>query len=107
MPAPSRGGPRDFTAAGLGVIHAMTMLRIAEVETPIGPMYCAVRDGRLCTLEFAERWPHRLAWLERRLGAFFTHPDPDPAGVVRRLADYFAGRLDALSDVAIELTGTP
>src|SRR5262245_50296886 len=77
MPAPSRGAPRDFTAAGLGVIHAMTMLRIAEVETPIGPMYCAVRDGRLCALEFAERWPHRLVWLERRLGAFFTHPDPD------------------------------
>jgi methylated-DNA-[protein]-cysteine S-methyltransferase len=70
----------------------MTTLDIAQVATPIGAIHCAVREGRLCALEFAERWPRRLAWLERRLG---------------RLADYLAGHLDALSGVALELIGTP
>jgi methylated-DNA-[protein]-cysteine S-methyltransferase len=85
----------------------MTTLDIAQVATPIGAIHCAVREGRLCALEFAERWPRRLAWLERRLGRLATRLDPDPAGVVGRLADYFAGHLDALSGVALELIGTP
>jgi methylated-DNA-[protein]-cysteine S-methyltransferase len=85
----------------------MTTLEIAETMTPIGGIHCAVRDGRLCALEFAERWPRRLAWLRRRLGVLTTRLVPDPAGVVDRLATYFAGHLDALDDVAVELIGTP
>jgi methylated-DNA-[protein]-cysteine S-methyltransferase len=85
----------------------MTTLEIAEVATPIGAMHCAVREGRLCALEFAERWPRRLAWLQQRLGPLTTRSIPDPAGVAGRLADYFGGRLDALDDVALDLIGTP
>jgi methylated-DNA-[protein]-cysteine S-methyltransferase len=85
----------------------MTTLEIAEVATPIGAMHCAVREGRLCALEFAERWPRRLAWLQQRLGPLTTRSIPDPAGVAGRLADYFGGRLDALSGVELDLIGTP
>ena len=85
----------------------MTTLRIAEVVTPIGALRCAVREESLCALEFAERWPYRLAWLERRIGPLVTRVEPDPIGVVERLRAYLAGEMEALSDVPIELMGTP
>jgi methylated-DNA-[protein]-cysteine S-methyltransferase len=85
----------------------MRTLLTAEVETPIGTLRCAVHEGRLRALEFAERWPLRLAWLERRIEPMIARLDPDPAGVVARIREYFAGRLDALSDVPTELLGTP
>jgi methylated-DNA-[protein]-cysteine S-methyltransferase len=84
----------------------MQTLEIAETATPIGTIRLAVADGRLCALEFAERWPCRLAWLKRRLGPVTTRPAADPAGMVARLADYFGGRLDALDDVPVEMIGT-
>jgi methylated-DNA-[protein]-cysteine S-methyltransferase len=86
----------------------MTKLEITDVATPIGTMHLAMHDGRLCALEFAERWPRRRAWLERQLGPFTdTRLDRDPTGVVARLVEYFAGNLATLSDVALDLMGTP
>ena len=84
-----------------------TILEIATVGTPLGSVYCAARDGRPCALEFADRWPHRLAWLQRHLGPLTTRLVPDPAGIAGRLTGYFAGRADAFDDVELELIGTP
>jgi methylated-DNA-[protein]-cysteine S-methyltransferase len=85
----------------------MPTIETAETTTPIGRLHCAVRDGRLCALEFPERWPARLTWLRRQLGPFATRMVVDPAGVVGRLGEYFAGRIDALEGVDVELLGTP
>ncbi len=84
----------------------MQTLEIAETATPIGTIRLAVASGRLCALEFAERWPRRLAWLARQLGPMGTRPAADPAGVVSALAAYFGGCLDALDDVPLEMVGT-
>jgi len=84
-----------------------TILEMARVETPLGTVHCAVRDGRLCALEFADRWQHRLAWLQRRLGPLTTRLAPDPAGIAGRLTAYFAGSADAFDGIELELFGTP
>jgi methylated-DNA-[protein]-cysteine S-methyltransferase len=84
----------------------MSTLEIGEVATPIGTVCCAVSNGRLCALEFVERWPRRVEWLRRQLGPRVVRSAADPAGVVGRLADYFHGRLDALGDVPVEMIGT-
>lgn len=84
----------------------MQTLEIAGTATPIGTIGLAAIDGSLCALEFAERWPRRLAWLERRLGPVTTRPTADPAGVVGALARYFDGRLDALDDIPLRMLGT-
>jgi methylated-DNA-[protein]-cysteine S-methyltransferase len=85
----------------------MTTLALATAATPIGPVHCAVHDGRLCALEFGDRWPRRLRWLGDRFGGLTTRTEADPARVVSRLVRYFAGELDALEGVALELIGTP
>jgi methylated-DNA-[protein]-cysteine S-methyltransferase len=84
----------------------MQTVEIAETKTPIGGIVLAVADGKLCALEFTDRWPRRVEWLKRRLGPLAVRPAADPAGVVGRLADYFRGRLDALDDVPLEMIGT-
>ena len=84
-------------------MHTVT---IAEVTSPVGTLVLAVRDARLVALEFRRRWPRRRAWLERRFGAFVAGPATDAADVVRRLAAYFAGELDALAPIAVDPAGT-
>ena len=84
----------------------MQTLEIAETATPIGTIGLAVTDGRLCALEFAERWPRRLAWLGDRIGPLTMRSTPDPAGMVGRLTAYFDGQLDALYDVPLQMIGT-
>jgi methylated-DNA-[protein]-cysteine S-methyltransferase len=85
----------------------MTTLALAKAATPLGTMHCAVHAGRLCALEFGDRWPRRLRWLAERVGGMTTRAESDPAHVVSRLLRYFAGELDALDGVALELIGTP
>lgn len=84
----------------------METLEIASAATPLGTIGLAVAGEALCALEFAERWPWRLAWLERRLGPVRIRPVEDPAGVVTALASYFDGRLDALDGIPVRMVGT-
>ncbi len=84
----------------------MTTLDIAELRTPIGSLHCAVRAGRVCALEFPARWSRRLAWLAARLGPLATRRTTDPAGIAGAVARYFAGELDALGGIRVELLGT-
>ena len=84
----------------------MTPLAIAKVPSSVGTLVLAVRDQRLVALEFAHRWPHRLARLERRFGPLALRPASDPAGIVRRLEAYLAGTLDALTPVGVDPGGT-
>jgi methylated-DNA-[protein]-cysteine S-methyltransferase len=84
----------------------METLEIASTATPLGAIGLAVVGGELCGLEFAERWPWRLAWLERRLGPVTIRPADDPAGVVSALASYFDGTLDALDAIPVRMIGT-
>lgn len=80
------------------------MLLIDEIQSPIGRIAIAARDGRLCALEFGR------ARLARRLTA--RYPDVprrrarNPFGVSVKLRAYLAGDLAAVDRIAVETGGT-
>src|SRR5262249_57657083 len=84
-----------------------TRLDIAEITSPIGKIVLAVREGRLCALEFGPRWPRRREKLRRRFGRVEFRAANDPGGITGRLAAYFAGTLDALAPIPVDPGGTP
>ncbi len=84
----------------------MTTLAIAEFASPAGAITLAVHEGRLVALEFAHHWEFRRVRLERRFGPLAWWETRDPAGVVGRLAAYFAGDFDALAPIAVDAGGT-
>ena len=67
------------------------MLRTDTVDTPIGPIHLAVREGALCGLRF---------------GAPFAGARERTA-VSDRVQSYFAGDLHALDGVAVDPEGPP
>jgi len=83
------------------------IIETAAFESPVGRLTLAVRGGRLCALDFAENWPRRRAALERRFGRVELRAAADPAGLVTRLARYFAGDMQALAAIAVDPGGTP
>ena len=89
-------------AASVGAID----LQRFEIETPVGNVIGAVRDGRLCALGFTEQWPRLDTRLVRRFGTITWREAPRaPAAVA--LAAYFAGRLDAIDDLHVDMAATP
>ena len=83
-------------------------LQIGRLDTPIGALVWAERDGRLRAACFEEQWPRR----ERALAANARVDEPvrRPAAgsaVGGRLRAYFAGDLEALVDLPVEPEGTP
>jgi methylated-DNA-[protein]-cysteine S-methyltransferase len=87
-------------------------LHVAEIESPLGTLLLAARGGRLCALEFAD---HRMRmheifaarFRELRLKPEATEQDARLArDVGARLGAYFAGDLDALSEIAVDPGGT-
>ncbi|SFT46178.1 methylated-DNA--[protein]-cysteine S-methyltransferase [Mesorhizobium sp. YR577] len=83
---------------------------IAEtIDTPIGRLVLlADGDGSLCAAEF-EDCGHRLdRWLRRRFGpdGYVLVPGHVPAATAKAFSDYFAGKLVALDEIAVALSGT-
>src|SRR5215208_1374119 len=83
------------------------MIHIATIDSPLGALTLASRDGRVCLLHFGgvDR-PARHA-LHRWYPAETLEPDADPAGAVSSLRAYFDGTLTALDCIPVELNGTP
>jgi len=84
----------------------MPPIDVTEMSSPIGRVTIAVRDGRLCAVDFGTRPKvlHTLATCGeiRRTGAAAT------AAVRRQLGAYFDGDLGALDAIEVEaLWGTP
>src|SRR5262245_55569109 len=82
------------------------MIRIDVFESPIGPLTVAARGTRICLLHFGGDGRAIDKTLER------WHPgeprDRQSLAHVRAmLSRYFAGKHDAIEDVAVELNGTP
>jgi methylated-DNA-[protein]-cysteine S-methyltransferase len=67
------------------------MLRIDTVQTPIGPVHLAVREGALCALRFDASFEGEAA--------------PTEAG--DRVRAYFAGDVHALDELPLDVEGTP
>jgi methylated-DNA-[protein]-cysteine S-methyltransferase len=85
----------------------MTTLATATVRSPVGDIFVAVHDAKLCALVFADHQRAAVANLRRRYGRDVAlRPARDPAGVVSRLRRYLAGELHALDDIPVETGGT-
>jgi methylated-DNA-[protein]-cysteine S-methyltransferase len=82
------------------------MITLDELSSPIGPLTLAEKDGRVCLLHFGSRSAPARATLAR------WYPD-EPIGrglradLRRTLDAYFAGDLDALDRIDVEMNGTP
>jgi len=85
----------------------MTILESADFESPIGKIIVAVRDGRLCALNFGDRWPAQIRWLDRRFGSVSFRPATNPAALITALTAYFEGHLHAFDELDLDAGGTP
>jgi methylated-DNA-[protein]-cysteine S-methyltransferase len=76
-----------------------------EIPSPLGRIAIAVRDGRLCALEFGR------ARLARALGPRYAgiprRRARNPAGVSVKIRAYLGGDLAAIDDIAVDTGGTP
>jgi methylated-DNA-[protein]-cysteine S-methyltransferase len=82
------------------------MLEASVFQSPVGPLALAAHEGRVCAL-----WFGALRELETALRRWFpgerTSPVRDAGGAAGALRAYFAGELDALDSIPVELHGTP
>ena len=77
-----------------------------EYESPVGIVY-VVSDGtslRAVDFEGYEERMHRL--LARHYGHYTLHSSGGRSDAMSRLAEYFAGNLQAVDDVAVSTNGT-
>ena len=77
-------------------------MMITETTSPIGPIRITLHDGRLCALEFTDRWKRGASDEQRRRAP----TKEDPGEVLERLRAYFDGDLDAFAGLRVEAAGT-
>ena len=80
-------------------------LLVDEIESPIGRIVIAARDGRLCALEFGRARLVRV--LAARYGRTRTIRARNPFGLSERIRAYLAGDLTAVDGIAVDPGGTP
>jgi methylated-DNA-[protein]-cysteine S-methyltransferase len=82
------------------------VLSIDRVDSPIGPLTLAERDGRVCLLHFGGGDEYVRATLARW---YRNEPaSQQPCASLRRaLQRYFDGDIHALDAIPVELNGTP
>jgi methylated-DNA-[protein]-cysteine S-methyltransferase len=83
------------------------MIAITTVASAIGPLTIAARDEHVCLLHFGPADAGPRAWLQRWYPSEPVGEVGDPGGAVTALSRYFAGELDALALLPLELNGTP
>lgn len=79
-------------------------MMITETVSPIGRIRLAIDRGRLCGLEFVDRWRRVRGSVKRR---DHGRTDEDASDLLRRLEAYFAGDVGALAGLPVETGGTP
>jgi AraC family transcriptional regulator of adaptative response/methylated-DNA-[protein]-cysteine methyltransferase len=86
-----------------------TVVEIARVATPLGPMLAGATSEALVLLEFVDRrmLPNQVRRIRQRLRAVFV-PGTNPllTRTEAQLADYFSGLLRNF-DLPLEMVGTP
>jgi AraC family transcriptional regulator of adaptative response/methylated-DNA-[protein]-cysteine methyltransferase len=92
-----------------GRSRSADFIRLAWIETPLGPLVAGATAAGVCLVEFTNR--RMLEAQLRTLGHLFGVPlapgDNDHLSVLRReLAEYFAGKLQTFT-VPIVMPGTP
>jgi methylated-DNA-[protein]-cysteine S-methyltransferase len=83
------------------------VIELAVIDTPIDSLTLAARNGRVCLLHFGADGASVRAWLQRWYPADAIEQRSDPGGAASALVRYFAGDLDAIDSVRVEMNGTP
>jgi methylated-DNA-[protein]-cysteine S-methyltransferase len=81
------------------------MIELALLASPVGPLTIAAHQGRVCAVWFGGEDEARRFVSRWYPGEPIASAD-DPAGAAEALGGYFAGDLDALDHLDIELHGT-
>jgi AraC family transcriptional regulator of adaptative response/methylated-DNA-[protein]-cysteine methyltransferase len=92
-----------------GRVDDAACIRIAWIDTPVGPMIAGASDAGVCLLEFAEpgRLERQVSALRRRYRSAVAPADhPHLTALRAELAEYFAGTRRAFS-VPLDARGTP
>ena len=82
------------------------MIRVATLDSPIGPLTTAERAGRVCLLHFGADGPEVDRMFDRWYPGEVRHREA-LRDVGEALARYFAGETAAIDGIAVELNGTP
>jgi methylated-DNA-[protein]-cysteine S-methyltransferase len=78
------------------------------VPSPVGDVALFVRGEAMCGLVFADRADRFRPYLQARFGrGLRVVDDAGAVAAAPRVRAYFAGELDALDDIALDLGGTP
>ena len=83
------------------------LLRIDQIEVPVGVMTLVATADALCALDFADCRDRLLAPLLARYPDARLVEEADPSGFSSRVRAYFAGQLDALDGMPVDPGGTP
>lgn len=81
-------------------------LRFDHVASPIGVVTLVVKDGALCALEFGSGGPPATLPFARRFGPVTLRRARDPNRFSTRVREYFAGALDTIVDIPIDVDGS-
>src|SRR3954464_3722512 len=80
---------------------------VARVDSPLGTLHVASLETGVCAAAFDDHADALEPRLRRMLGPFFRIESGDPLRVQGLLRAYFAGRTDALKDIALATAATP
>lgn len=86
------------------------MIELTSIQSPVGPLTIAARNGLVCVLSFAAidcADDGVRSALARWYPSEEVTPAGDPAGAVSSLRAYFDGDIGAIDRVQVELNGTP
>ena len=79
---------------------------IATIDSPIGKMTAAARGNLVCVVHFGPQTPGLRSSLKRWYPDASIEEVEDPGGAVGVLRRYFAGDLQSLDEIKVELNGT-
>lgn len=77
-----------------------------EIPSALGAIVIAVREGRLCSLDYGDCRGRMLASLAHRYGAIRARSARDPFGLSRRIRAYLDGDLGAIDGIPVDTGGT-
>lgn len=77
-----------------------------RIQTPIGDMILAARDGVLLLLEFDDAEDRVAREMRVRFGAFDMQQSANPFGLSDIVCEYFAGNLRAIDNLLTDGGGT-
>jgi methylated-DNA-[protein]-cysteine S-methyltransferase len=82
------------------------VIDLRTVDSPIGPLTMATRADRLCLLHFGADEQAAARALARWFPGVVQVSGSGPTSAGTALSEYFAGRIEALDRIEVEMNGT-